>query len=491
MKAVNGFRPWRELTILNLMIMEVSWVTPWFRSLSPTTYAAPLYRVFTILFGLMLFAHLCARGLTFLRLKIIYRQIFIALFLGVSVFIGFRYLIYTHENVVLAELINRPLRSLADWRSLIPDEFLIGAAIIFAWWRGISLAQTQIGPHYTASRFGLGVIMFILFALLNTLVTGETPGNLLYVFLFSSLLAMSSARFAILHGLRGGKTTTFEQRWLAGSLVVAGALTIFAAWISNLAGLQAGLIGQIFLLLTGLLILLLWLLISPLLILAIWVVEQLPGAAQAAEHLATQFQILEEQMARVISHLYEFLERTGIAQAIAQLAPGFKLIVLLTLLSVLGLGVLIWAAYNTWHDRSYHYLGEEQTSLFNPIGLLMVLRDLFLRQAKRATSLLEYKEKREKLRAADHIRAIYTRLMELCKQLGHARRQAQTPLEFLPLLQDIFSEQGQDLALITRAYLDVRYGQLLENRGELEQVEKAWRRVEAAGKELLVEKAKH
>ena len=87
--------------------------------------------------------------------------------------------------------------------------------------------------------------------------------------------------------------------------------------------------------------------------------------------------------------------------------------------------------------------------------------------------------------AAARIRRIYIQLMELCGDLGKSRPAALTPLEFLPVLMDLFPGFENDLQIITQAYLRVRYGELPETRMEVNQVEAAWAQINAHGKELL------
>ena len=85
--------------------------------------------------------------------------------------------------------------------------------------------------------------------------------------------------------------------------------------------------------------------------------------------------------------------------------------------------------------------------------------------------------------AAAKIRRIYARLMELSSRLGETRPPAYTPLEFLPILERLLPEGADEMGVITDAYLRVRYGELPETNQEISQVEGAWERVNALGKE--------
>jgi hypothetical protein len=78
--------------------------------------------------------------------------------------------------------------------------------------------------------------------------------------------------------------------------------------------------------------------------------------------------------------------------------------------------------------------------------------------------------------------------MALSEALGRPRPAARTPLEFLPVLGGLFPSLEGDLAVITHAYLKVRYGELPETHQEIEAVESAWARVRAQAQEQLGKK---
>jgi hypothetical protein len=92
--------------------------------------------------------------------------------------------------------------------------------------------------------------------------------------------------------------------------------------------------------------------------------------------------------------------------------------------------------------------------------------------------------------AAAKIRRIYARLMELASKLGEPRPPAYTPLEFLPILENLIPEGKADIQVITDAYLRVRYGELPETNQEINRVEEAWEQVNALGKEKYSEMSK-
>jgi hypothetical protein len=114
-----------------------------------------------------------------------------------------------------------------------------------------------------------------------------------------------------------------------------------------------------------------------------------------------------------------------------------------------------------------------------------MLRDAFRKGFGKLTDTMEQLMGLQRVRrlwAAARIRRIYTRLMDLTTKLGHPRSPSQTPLEFLPDMEELFPTLSGDLALITRAYIKVRYGELPELAQDVELVVSAWERVKAEGK---------
>jgi hypothetical protein len=61
------FRPWRELAQIMIVLMEISWVTPWFRSLTPATYAVSPLQGVLVLLGIVLVGLWTVRLMDFIR----------------------------------------------------------------------------------------------------------------------------------------------------------------------------------------------------------------------------------------------------------------------------------------------------------------------------------------------------------------------------------------------------------------------------------------
>jgi hypothetical protein len=82
-------------------------------------------------------------------------------------------------------------------------------------------------------------------------------------------------------------------------------------------------------------------------------------------------------------------------------------------------------------------------------------------------------------RTAVSIRRIYRHMLKAAAVSGYPRPQAQTPYEYLPTLAQVWPENRQDTELITHAYVKVRYGEIPEDKAEIEAIKAAWQRLES------------
>jgi hypothetical protein len=359
-----SWRPWREIALLMLMIMEVSWVVPWFRSLTPATYSASALNSFIIFFAMMLLAHTIIRFLNYLRLKVVIRQLIMVLFLIISILLGLRFLLYSSEAITFLELINRPIESFADWKTLIPDEFVVAIAIIIGWWRGISLAQEHIGPHLVMNHFNVGILMFFLYGLINSMVTGETPGALIYVFIFTSLLAMGSARMSILHTLRGGGEPIFKRSWFIGMSFAALIVVLITGASTSFIGEGTGFIGY---LLTGLFyifMLLTYLIISPIILFILWVFGKIPFNLDILDSISETLRNIQSAMQQMILQISDLINQSGITKLLSDWGPNIRTILIWGFLLIAILGVAVWVGIRLWMERGRRVLSDDQESLF-------------------------------------------------------------------------------------------------------------------------------
>ncbi len=68
-------------------------------------------------------------------------------------------------------------------------------------------------------------------------------------------------------------------------------------------------------------------------------------------------------------------------------------------------------------------------------------------------------------------------MTELAASYGYPRLPTETPLEFLPTLNQVWPDYRPDTILITEAYNKVRYGEIPESEEELNVLKLAWERL--------------
>jgi len=492
---MNPFSPirlnaWREIAILMLILMEASWITPWFRSLTPETYAVNSLRVLIILILIVLFSHILIRIMEYLHLKKSIRQGVMVTFLIFGSYIGIKTLLYAHESISLSELVSRPIRSFADLKFIIPVEFIVIITVLIGFWRGVSLAQEHIGPSYVMGHFWTGIVMFVVFIFIISIATGETAGEFFYLFLFSTLIGVCAARMTVVGMVRGGKENRFNRSWFLGivlaALVVVGLSSIFGGVIAD----KFAWIGSLFFGLFGSIVILVWVIINPVISFLITILGNLFKNSQAIKDLGDSFQNLNNLMRGFGEKISSLIEQSGIDSLFSQWAPIIKTIVLVSIIVLIVGGIIFWMAFKLWRDRERRLIGDEEKSIIRSGNILQSILDILLQGWNRSLNSIEQLtdlRKRQRLRAAVRIRQIYADLLALCESLGQPRPDAQTPFEFMPKLEQIFPEFQPEIGMITQAYIDVRYGLLPENKNEVEDIEVAWKKLHEAGDDLIHE----
>lgn len=453
---------WIELATLSLLCMEAAWVTNWYNLILP---APPWELAFATLLGVLLLSHLLARLLLSRGWKMAYRRLAYALWLILIALASARLLVFYGRPIRLPALLASPL---VLFSSAVPDmrEFWHFFIVLLLVWRGASLARYFITPANTLRSLQMGLLMLFFFGLVNLRFDPQRNLPLLYIFLFFGLCANAAARIGILSQMRGGRIAPLSRRWL---------LTIA---ISVLAVVGAGLLlGQ----LSGSTLLPLFhaaamlLLAAAALLALVITIPVLMGLLYVAPLLGrllrnTPLLDFFQQSSQLSLQTAE--ERAHqISTAIQSTRPVLCVSVLLILL------VITLIAIQRRRDGRRWQAEEETASLPTalPIPRIGALRLPWLAALQNARRQM----------AAARIRRIYAALMQLCAKLDLPRPPARTPLEFLPTMQKRFPQQAAGLALITRAYLQVRYGELPEDENEMQNIQRAWEEIRRAGNQQL------
>jgi hypothetical protein len=240
--------------------------------------------------------------------------------------------------------------------------------------------------------------------------------------------------------------------------------------------------GSVFM---GLFALIMVAILSPLIFILQYLFSNATGVSSFVREINRSLIEIRSAFSEVAGQLFDFLDRAGIFGW----APRIKSVLLWSVILVAGFLILV--GISRWLIKERPDRIEERESLMTRSGwLALLLQALQNRLQKMSEGLAGASNlrRRHRLLAAARIRRIYAEMMELSDNLGKPRNPAKTPLEFLPALNELFPTLSVELANITQAYLQVRYGELPETRQEIEDVEKAWAIVHAQGQEQMIRK---
>lgn len=455
---------WLFIAMFALLVMEVTVTALWYQAIFRPR-DAPLGRILPTLFVIIAVSYVLTRIMGARSWRMLYKQ---AVFLGwiiLAIFASLKILIYAHIKLGLLQLIQLPVQFIlhadasgADFAHLIWVVVLV--------WRGVALAREPITLRGVQISFQLGLIFLLLYGMIFAPIypTEATIG--MYLFLFFGLTAMSSARISNLSDMRGGKVPRFGSGWmlsiLLSSLALVG-IAILTGWLasSQVIFFVVSVFVGIFSVLTALIILLL----SPLLIM---LANLLPRIADFFQQIAGRLRglVVSEQIERLLQKFSEGLEK------LVPFMLASRGIILA--LVVVGLIMAILLAMRL-RDVFRQMVEEGEFGMADPSGtnsLLQRLKDQFQNGVRR----LRLRSPSQILAAA-RIRQIYRQMLTLCQKMGISRPSSATPLEFLPQIEALFPTESREVNAITRAYVRVRYGEYPETRGEIDEVELAWKRI--------------
>lgn len=484
--ARSRFRPWRELTLLALLVMILSWVTPWYLALAPESPSTTA-RVFLTLGGIAGGVHVIVRLMNALQLKVSLRRAILLGSLLVGLYVGYERLLYSGEALTLGELIVRPLAALADLQVFLPNEFLVSAAVLFVSWQALVLAQEYLGPGLARRHFQVGTLMFLVLIFLFSLQPEAAPGATLYLFIFAGLTGMGAARVSVLSAHRGGRRNPFDRDWVFGMLLASLGV------IGLAVGVAAMVTGSVSLIVRVLLVIVIGvvaLVTLPFLLLMLYALDWLFSVFELEGQILLdslragldRLLALFQQLADLLGDAFGFL---GVFGAwLAGVAPALKFVFCLSVILVAFLGIVL--SLRNRERRTLDPWEEERESVYEQGD---VRRNLRKSLADRFQDLLDRMAGRgilgRRMQAAARIRRIYGQLMDLCARLDRPRPEAMTPIEFQRTLRAIFPRHPDEIAVITQAYVRVRYGELPEGPQDIQQVEAAWRSIAAEGKARL------
>ena len=471
--GVQQVNVWREMTILAVMVMEISWGTLWMQIFSPPLRELAAQRIFLIFGGTLLLAHLTSRILNNLTLKKnIHRGLVIG-FVALCGWANLHILLGGLGETQFRDFLTRPLEEVGAEGRLVQPEILILEVKMVLVWRGFILAKSWGGRETVFNSLLWGIGFYAAYGVVSVLTHQMGALWLLYAFISAALLAMVTARVSTLVRMRGGTHSPFDMRWVSSILSATAVVTGAAALVSGIVSRQVDQLNGILRLIVYSIVSLLVLPIAYLLKLgepAIQAVKNIVPTPTPAPQIPAWEQGLETATdPEIINKVTDTGE--GIGTILQVFLIGLVLLVLL---------IIVLRSANSWQSRRESGVMDERQSLLEGVSLwdalVNALRNRIFRTADDLSAAVKLRRK-ERLRAAARIRRIYADFMDLCSELGQPRPKPVTPLEFLPAAEEVFPRLDSDLEAITKSYLRVRYGELPETHQEVEMVESAWQRV--------------
>ncbi len=466
---------WRRETLYPLSAaMEVAWFAPWYLALIPATGRLPPLRTAIGLLVIMVIPVYTARLLDRLSLKPRVQQAAMVALLALSCILALRVLLYAGQAYKGLDWLAETITEVISFNALIPDWFVIVMSTLFLWWRGISLGQRRPSVDAVAFGFYVGIVSFIGFVLVVSIVTGQDPAFFIPIFFFFSLMALAATRMEEMRGLRGAIRSPFGFSWLFAITLAALAVIILGALLGALltgGDMQAVLHWiEPLLLVAGIL---LGLALVALRTVVHWLLGLLRGLGLGG---------VSAPLAELLDGLDDLLPdpAAGQIEAPAGLSTVAGIIRLLFFFAlVVGMGVLV-----IWMVRRQSRLPREREDedhefLLSPALLAENLRRWAEAGRGRLATLLGVVENaglRGLFRALT-IRRIYAHMLHLGAEQGYPRAAHQTPYEYQETAARAFPAALAEVYVITEAYIAVHYGEAPETGAELQEIRACWERL--------------
>jgi hypothetical protein len=363
------------------------------------------------------------------------------------------------------------------YRGLRPELLLILTSA-FLWQRGVNATSRDMGFFGVGLSFRLGLLLLILGAGLLSGIRGQDTTPLLWLYLALGLTGVAIARTQD-KAASARSSGSLPSVFRLGQLFLAVGITVGAtAWLSfyftpdSIKRTLFVWLRPLWILLRPLLGLLLqallWLL-QPLFMWLDWLLRRLSENLDWTflQELTGSFQdtVPPEQMAEPSGGLFAGLPPWVWA--------GLRyILVLLVAALALGLVLLFLDRMQARPDRDE---GEEETGEELTLGGAALERGV--RWLRDVAGLVRRFGLSRQLLAAISVQNMYANLCRLARQRGYPRRPAQPPDDYLPVLEQVFAGQGEELTRITAAYMRVHYGDQIIGSAELAQLRQDYNRV--------------
>lgn len=341
-----------------------------------------------------------------------------------------------------------------------PAEQISTFALIFAFVRGLSFAQRALTLWTIGFQFRLGIVVFFGAAFVSAISYPVNFSEWVFSYFALSLPAIGLARIE-----EAGQERPLGFKWALVMLTAVGATMLLGFVVAQFFTLDAinalfellsplGFIVQIVVTLVAIplffLLNLLAQLLTPFFDFVRDMLQNLRPGSGGENPVVLQFL---NEVTRIVVDLVPYLRLAGV------------------ILVVIFIGWLIARALSKrmeWQERELYARERiDDSEGFTPAGTPRARRGGFARHEIHA----------------ENVRRIYAALLVQAESAGLKRRDAETPLEFLPRLTAHFPRVAPALVEITNAYVAVHYAQHPASEVEVRALRTVWQNTKALMKE--------
>ena len=477
--ATLGVSRWRlesgltELGVAGALLMEIAWFTPWFRYFNAKGQNLGELKVLLYLLVLAYGALMIDRALRARRSRPVVRAaaLLVLLLAEMAAMLVIFHPDYT--GLALTELAARAFGSFAGILEVIPAELVILLSASFVFRRGILAARHDVlAPEMLHFRFRLGIVILAGFGLIFRSAESRFMLEALPAYFAAGLLAVAISRVDRAPAHAGGSTGPMGVIWL-GVIVTIIAVTVGLAQAASrllqspLAASAAAILTQGLLQVFRLVVILVSPVVVGLSIAIAWVLRTAADALGGMKGLAGVAEALRS-LALPIARSNP--EPSGWLQSHAReiATVGTSLILALLALTAIRGG--------RRRDTRAEFLAPDEAEIVP--GSWLAGKRGGAAGPKRVRGRRSLRSL-EQVLAATSIRRIYGRVLHKAKSRGRGRTPSETPLEFLPVLVELFPGHRAEVTRITHAYLDVQYGGQPDEDAGVVEVRKAWASIQS------------
>lgn len=359
--------------------------------------------------------------------------------------------------IVLAEA-----NAFAQMPKMQLDLFTMAPAFLAAialWWRGMSIGADEMHPRTAELHLQAGSLLLIITSFVTLFVHNDEAFIPIIAFFAGTLGALPLCNLEMTASSSSGRPVPMTRSWWGWiALTVLGVLAIGLTLAALLTGRNA---AEILALLIGIILL------PVILILSIIPVTVLDALVEFLRRLSLGF----GQLAQFGQGMQQLPQNENTTPAVT-VPPEFNLVFGLLVLAGVALLVL-WLM-----QRADKPLFAKQATSGDIEGSLPAEKEESAGAISRALGLSALR----RWLAQMTIRRLYVRAVTEAGRRGHKRAPAQTPYDFLPLMQRAFPHHAGEACDITEAYIAAHYGQVPDSDEALNALKQAWERMKQGAK---------